>query len=148
MVVGKQFIPISFSPGQLLDEDTLDQMAANELFLRDASVDGKYVNEYGAIVDNNIKLMCGMTIIPPQNVSVVYGTVAFPAMFTPGVMGPTIATSILSPGQNKFMHVVYGIGQYYPDHRGFQFKINVRAGQDDNAIFSDTIMLQWIAMGY
>jgi hypothetical protein len=146
MVVSKQFIPISFSPGQLLDEDTLDQMVANEQFLRDQSVDGKVTTEWGSIWDTGIKMLCGRAMIPAQSASVVYGTVGFTSMFTPGSQ-PVIATGITSVAGNKFMHVIRGIGQVMPDHRGFQYQLNVRGVGDDNSSIGNTIYLNWIAMG-
>lgn len=146
-MVSKNFTPVNWSNGQLIDEDSLDQINNNEVYLRDRSVQGKYMFDWGASVDQGIKVMAGRIYIPAQNVEVVYGTVGFPQLFTPDIQ-PIVVTNILSPGQNKFMHIVYGIGTYFPDHRGFQFKINVRAGQSDNQVFSNPIYLQYHALGY
>lgn len=121
----------------------MNQINNNSVFLRDQMIDGKYTSE-GGVYDTGIKLMCGRAYIPPQAVDVVYGTVYFTNLFTPG-MQPVITTSILSNAECKFEHVVYGIGQYWPDHRGFQFKIKINPAYNQQT-FNNQIYLFWQAM--
>lgn len=146
----KQFVPVNFSTGQLLDEDSLDQLNNNTVALRDQSVDGKFFDGAGILVDTGIKMLGGRIFIPAQpSLDVVYGTVAFPSLFTPGCL-PAVATGIMCPDQmNKFMHVHFGIGYPYADHRGFGFKINVRSpAANSNDTFTSNLWLQYVAVGY
>jgi len=144
--LSKQFVPVNFSTGQLLDEDTLNQMNNNAVYLRDQAVDGKYTADWGGVWDTNIKLMCGRIYIPQGSPRVVYGTVAFTSLFSPGAQ-PVITTSILAQGA-KYEHSVYGIGQYFPDHRGFQFKIKIGKAYSNSTVFSEPVYLMWQAMGF
>lgn len=145
MAASKQFVSVNFTQGQLLDTDTLNQLNNNEVFLRDQMVDGKYTNDWGGVYDVNVKLLCGRVYVPQQNVPVVYGTVAFPSMFSPGFQ-TIITTALHSPEECKFEHVIYGIGQYWPDHRGFQFKMKINPAYN-NQVFSNAVYLNWMAMG-
>lgn len=142
----KYFTAVNWSPGQLIDEDSLDQMNNNEVYLRDQMVDGKYMFDWGGQVDTGIKLLGGRVYIPPQQVTVTYGTVAFPQFFTPESQ-PIITTSLLAPSECVFDHIVYGIGTYFPDHRGFQFKIKVNEAYP-RKVFSQPMYFQYHAMGY
>lgn len=140
------FTPVNFSQGQLLDTDTLNTLNSNSVFLRNQMVDGKQVNEAGAVTDTGIKILGGRIYLPPQNVRVVYGTIAFPALFTAG-WKPVVTTAIGSPtGSCKFEHVIYGIGSVFPDHRGFQFKLKVSDAYP-KAVFDHSLYFNYIAIG-
>lgn len=142
----KYFTAVNWSPGQLIDEDSLDQMNNNEVFLRDQMVDGKYMFDWGGQVDTGVKILCGRVYIPPQNVQVTYGTVGFPQLFTPQSQ-PIVTATILSQEQCAHEYIVHGIGTYFPDHRGFQFKLKISNAYPKKTL-DQPLYFQYIAMGY
>lgn len=143
----KYFTPVNWSPGQLIDEDSLDQMNNNEVYLRDQMVDGKYMFDWGGQVDTGIKMMCGRVYLPPNgNITVTYGTVAFPQMFTPESQ-PIITATLLSQEQCAHEYIVRGIGTFFPDHRGFQFKVRISQAYAKKTL-DQPLYFMWMAMGY
>lgn len=146
MAVSKQFTPVNFSQGQLLDTDTLNQLNANDTFVRDQMVDGRYQGDWGFTVDTGLKLFGGRIRVGGINGRVVVGTVAFPALFSANCQ-PIITTSLICPTPPVYEHAVFGIGTYFPDHRGFQFKVRI-GGAYPNQVFNDLVYLQYICLGY
>jgi hypothetical protein len=110
-------------------------------------VDGRYVGDWGFTVDTGLKIFAGR--IPMGNAAVqsVTGTVVFPSLFSAGCQ-PIISTSILAASAPVYEHVVNGIGTYYPDYRGFQFRVRINKAYPNQTMQNDIIYLMYICMGY
>lgn len=146
MVSGNKVTPVNFSQGQLLDTDTLAQLSANDSILNAQMVDGRYQGDWGFTVDTGLKLFAGRIQMGNNTGRQVVGTVAFPALFSANCQ-PIITTSILCATAPVYEHTVYGIGTYYPDHRGFQFKVRISDAYPKQT-FKDLVYLQYICLGY
>src|SRR6478735_3056089 len=109
-MASSEFVAVTWNPQQLLDEDTLDQINNNILYLKDQSVDGLYMGPYGGLVSNGIKLLCGRKTIPARDSDQASAQVGFASIFTPNIE-PIVTTSITAPGIRALLtHVIDGIG--------------------------------------
>lgn len=143
----KEFVAVTWSADQLLDEDSMDQLNNNTVYLRNQMVDGKYMHLNNGVVDVGIKILCGRKQITPRKTDTALVRVGFAKMFTPDSQ-PVITTSLTSPGPVKFFHAINGIGRLHPNHQGFECKVNVYADTKKNDKFASSIWVNWIAMGY
>lgn len=146
-MASKEFVAVSFSPNQLIDEDTLDQMNNNLVYLRDQAIDGKYQHLNGGATDKGIKMLCGRAVIAPRKGDTAKQRVNFARMFTPDSV-PVITTSITSTHQTRIFETIAGIGRVHPNHQGFEVTVNVAAEKEKNDKISRKIYINWIAMGY
>lgn len=147
-MANKEFVAVTWSPSQLIDEDTLDQINANLIYLRDQSVDGKYMNSLDGVTSVGIKLLCGRKTISPVKSDTVSALVGFAKMFTANSY-PIVTTSLTSPsGKVKFHHIIHGIDRDHPNHQGFSVKINLAHENVKQDIIDKPIYVNWIAMGY
>lgn len=143
----KEFIAVNWTANQILDEDSLDQMNANIVYLRNSKVEGRYMHLNNGVVDKGVKILCGRRQITPRKEDTAIVRVGFARMFTPE-SAPIITTSIVSPAPVKFFHVINGIDRLHPNHQGFEVKVNVNADSKKNDKFVKSIFVHWIAMGY
>ena len=146
-MAGKEFVAVNWNQGQLIDEDTLDQINSNITYLRNQMVDGRYMHLNNGVVDLGLKMLCGRAIITPKKSDTAVVRVAFAKIFTPNSV-PVVTTSITSPGQVHFFSVISGIGQTHPNHQGFECKVNLAAEHKKNDKITKPIFINWIAMGY
>lgn len=143
-----EFVAVSWSANQVIDEDSLDQLNSNTVYLRNQMVNGKYMHlNDGGVVDVNLKILCGRKQITPRPSDTAIVRIGFAKMFTPD-SAPVITTSLTSPGFVKFFHVINGIDRLHPNHQGFECKVNVYAEKNKNDKFAKSIFVNWIAMGY
>lgn len=142
-----EFVALSWQPNQLLDEDTMDTISNNMMFLRNQMVDGKYINiKSGAVTDTGLKLMCGRGLITPRSSDSATLRVNFASMFTAGT-NPVVVTSITSANKTHIFHVINGIGQFHPNHQGFEAKVELDYDSKKKDKIKSTICVNWIAMG-
>lgn len=146
-MASKEFVAVSWSPGEMIDEDSMDQMNNNITYLRNQSVDGRYMFLNNGVVDTGIKLLCGRKIITPRGSDTATVRVGFAKMFTPNIT-PVITTSIVSPSQPRITHIINGIGRLQPNHQGFECTVNVIADVKKNDKIARALYVNWIAMGY
>lgn len=146
-MAANQFVAVSWQAGQLIDEDSMDQINDNQTWMRDQMVDGKYMHLNNGVTDISLKMLCGRKQITPRKSDVAVVRIGFAKLFTPGSI-PVVTTSITSPTQAKIFHVINGIGQLHPNHQGFECKVEVDAGQAKNDKIAKSIYINWIAMGY
>lgn len=146
-MASKEFVAVSFTPNQILDEDSMDQINSNTVYLRNHMVDGKYMHLNNAVTDIGLKMLCGRKQITPRRSDTAIVRVGFTNMFTPNSI-PVITTDIVSPGAVKFFKVINGIGRLHPNHQGFECKVNVYADTKKADRFARSIFINWIAMGY
>ena len=146
-MASKEFVAVTWSPQQLIDEDTLDQINNNLIYLRNQSVNGAYMNLNNGVTDVGIKLLCGRKMIAPRAGDTAVVTVSFAKLFTPGTV-PVITTSITSAdGKVKIFSVINGIGQDQPSHQGFQCKVNLAVDNKKKDKITKPLYVNWIAMG-
>lgn len=145
-MASKAFVAVSWSPNQLIDEDSLDQMNNNIVYLRDQGVDGLYQHGGGGGTTTGIKILCGRLAVPARRSDNAHLSVHFRNFFTAN-SAPVITTSINSPTQNPVFLVIAGLGKAIPDHRGFRAHIQVEypSKQADRIRH---MWVHWIAMGY
>lgn len=143
----KEFTAVQWSPNQLIDEDSLDQLNNNSVWLRDQSVDGKYQHLNNGVVDKGIKLLVGRKQVTPRKKDVAIVRIGFAKMFTPRSI-PVVTTAIVSPNQAKIFSVINGIGQLHPNHTGFECKIEVAATTKKNDKIAKSLFVNWHAIGY
>lgn len=146
-MANKSFVAVNWTPSQVIDEDSLDQMNNNIIVLRNQKVEGKYQHQNGGIVDTGVKILCGRGQITPRAADTATIRIGFANMFTPDSQ-PIISTSIVSPGHAKFFHVINGINGLHPNHQGFDCKVVVYADSKKNSKFTDSIFIHWVAMGF
>lgn len=146
-MANREFVAVNWTANQLIDEDSLDQMNANIVYLRNQVVNGKYQHLNNGVVDIGLKILCGRKQITPRTTDTAIVRVGFSTLFTPD-SAPVITTSLVSPGAVKFFHVINGIGRLHPNHQGFECKVNVYADNKKNDQFKSSIFVHWIAMGY
>ena len=143
----KEFVAVNWTANQIIDEDSLDQLNSNIVYLRNTKVEGKYMHLNNGVVDKSIKILCGRRQITPRKSDTAIVRVGFAQMFTPNST-PIITTSLVSPGPVKFFHIINGINRLHPNHQGFEAKVNVYADSKKNDQFTESIFVNWIAMGY
>lgn len=146
-MASNEFVAVNWAPGQLLDEDTLDQMNSNINYIKRQSVDGAYMHLNNGVTTQGIKILCGRRQITPRKADTAVVRIGFAKMFTPGI-SPVITTSITSPGQTHIFHVINGIGRLQPNHQGFECKVNVAADAKKKDTIAKSLYVNWIAMGY
>lgn len=143
----KEFVAVTWTANQIIDEDSLDQLNSNMVYLRNQGVNGKYLHLNNGAVDTGIKILCGRRQITPRKSDTALVRIGFGKMFTPD-SAPVITTSLTSPGAVKFFTVINGINRLHPNHQGFECKVNVAADSRKNDKFAKSIFVNWIAMGY
>src|SRR6476646_1295557 len=146
-MANRDFVAVNFTANQLLDEDSLDQLNTNIVYLSNQAVDGKYMHLNNGVVDIGLKILCGRKQITPRKNDTALVRIGFAKHFTPD-SAPIITTSLVSPGPVKFFSVINGIGRLHPNHQGFECKVNVNADTKKNDMFKSSIFVHWIAMGY
>jgi hypothetical protein len=142
-----QFVAVGWQPNQLLDEDSLDALSNNLIYLRDEMVDGTYTNLNGAVVSTGLKLLCGRAIITGgRNTDTATIRVNFASVFTAGT-NPVVTTSITSANKVQVFSVINGIGQFHPDHQGFECKVQLDYDSKKKDKIKSQLCVNWIAMG-
>jgi hypothetical protein len=143
----KEFVAVNWTANQVIDEDSLDQINNNTVFLRNQMVDGKYMHLNNGVVDIGLKILCGRKEITPRKSDTATVRVGFAKLFTPDST-PIVTTSLVSPGQMQFFSIISGINRLHPNHQGFECKVNAFYTKDKNDQFKKSIFVNWIAMGY
>lgn len=147
-MASKDFVAVSWTADQIIDEDTLDQINNNLVWLRNNSVQGKYTHLNGAVTGTGVKMLCGRKMLTAPKSDRVTGQVKFGQVFTAGTI-PVITTSIVSPsGKSALDHILMGIDDNQPNHQGFKVKVVVNAGKKKQDNLAKPIYINWIAMGY
>jgi hypothetical protein len=131
----------------MASKDSMDQVNNNVTYLRDQSVDGKYMHLNNGVTDIGLKILCGRKEITPRKQDVAVVRIGFAKMFQPNSI-PVVTTSITSPNQVHIFSIINGIGQLHPNHQGFECKVNVAATGKKNDMIAKSLFVNWIAMGY
>jgi hypothetical protein len=146
-MASKEFVPVSITPGELIDEDTLAQMNNNITYLRDQMVDGIFQHTNGGGTSTGIKILAGRIAIKPRAGDDARAKVKFLRMFTPGCQ-PIVTTSVTSTHQPNIFVTIEGDGQVHPDHNGFVGIVNIAAEKKKQDKIARKIYINWIAVGY
>jgi hypothetical protein len=146
-MANKEFVAVNWTANQIIDEDSMDQMNSNLVWMRNHKVEGKYQHLNNATTEIGLKILCGRKQITPRKKDTAIVQVGFTKLFTPNST-PVITTSITSPAQVRFFSVINGIGRLHPNHQGFECKVNVAADSKKNDRLAKSIFVNWIAMGY
>ena len=140
------FRSVNFVGGQIIDEDTMNQLANNEQYLRDNTVDGLYQFAGGGGRTEGIKILAGKKVVPQSGNDRDTITVYFDKFFTPN-SSPIVVCTAVTEQKPKVDVTVSGIGSLHPDHNGFQAKIVLDMG-DDGGKLNAPVWVNWQAIGY
>lgn len=147
-MASKEFVAVTWSPGQMIDQDTLDQINNNLTFLRDQSVDGSYMHLNNGVTSAGVKILAGRKLVPPVKSDTTSARIGFAKMFTPDSVPIVVCTILAADHSVKFSHTISGIGRDHPNHQGFQVKINRHAESEKKDVIDKALYVNWIAMGY
>lgn len=142
------FTAVNWTPNELAGETKFDTLSANADWLYLNTPRAIYTLPGGIRRVEGIKIAAGRAIIfkdtttDQATVEVRFGN------FFSTRCEPIITTGIACEGQPRIFAVYNGIGQMFPDHRGFQTTINIAAGQEENDNIARTFAVTWQAMGY
>src|SRR5690348_11454332 len=120
----KEFVAVNWTANQVIDEDSLDQLNNNTVYLRNQMVDGKYMHLNNGVVDTGLKILCGRKQITPRKSDTAIVRIGFAKLFTPDST-PVVTHSIVSPSAVQFFSIINGINRLHPNHQGFECKVNV-----------------------
>lgn len=145
----KSFVAVNWTSRQLIDEDTLNQMNNNLVYLRDTMTTGAYQHENAGLTQTGLKILCGKKIVPASKEDTASIRISFPTLFTPNTK-PIVTTSInSSSGKANFSHVIQGINDGdEPNHQGFRVKVVANYAKEKADRIDKTLWVHWIAMGY
>lgn len=146
-MANRQFVAVNWTANQLIDEDSMDQVNSNLVWMRNHKVEGKYQHLGNSTTEVGLKILCGRRQITPRKNDTAIVQVGFTKIFTPDSI-PVITTSIVSPSQVNFFTIINGINRLHPNHQGFECKVNVAATKKANDKIQKSIFINWIAMGY
>lgn len=137
---------VSWQPNELITEAKMDTIGNNLQWLYDRMPRATY-SAWSVNQTKGIKIVAGMTIIPPDANGVVYKDVHFGNIFTPGCR-PVVTTGLIS-ATNRRVHVtIDGLGVIYPDDRGFSVIVVDNQTTPKNNKFTKSMYVSWIAIGY
>lgn len=145
----KDFVAVNWTSRQLIDEDSLDQISNNLVYLRDTMTTGAYMHDNAGLTTNGLKILSGRKQVSPVKDDTVNVRVSFASIFTPNSK-PVVTTSICSPsGKANFAHIIYGLNDGdEPNHQGFRVKIVANYTKDKLDKIDKVLYVNWIAMGY
>lgn len=146
-MASSEFVAVNWNGGQLIDENTLDQINNNVNWLKDNSLSGNYQNQTGGITSKSIKLLAGKTMIPSQNTSDYYFDIYFGKVFTPNCE-PIITTGAWTMYFPSSISVMGLNGGDTPDHRGFRINIKLTPVAGTPVQWTMNPILHWHAIGY
>lgn len=144
-MANSSFTPVTFTGGQILDEDSLQQLSNNVKNVRDESTDGVYSHLSGSTTSTGLKFLTGRIVVPQQHRSTIDVRVPFIRFFST-TSSPNVFTSITSSGQNDFNMVIRGIGQIHPSHQGFI--ANIKTANVKSNVKFNKFYLNWVAFGF
>lgn len=147
-MAAKQFVPVSFNSKQLIDQDTLNQINNNMVWLRDRSVTGNWLPpDGGGVINTGIKFQAGTVTLPKDKNEQVGKDVHFAAnIFTPGT-NPIVTATVVCSWSNKITPTVSGIGQNRPDDRGFHVVVKAYGATNKKDNIAKPVFVNWIAVG-
>jgi hypothetical protein len=142
------FKAVNWTPNELVGEAKMDTLVANADWLYKNTPRTLYTLPGGIRRVEGIKIAAGRIIIyKDKTTDTATVEVRFGNYFS-SRCEPIITTGIISEGQPRIFCVYNGIGQTFPDHRGFQATINIAAGTAANDNIARSFAVSWQAMGY
>lgn len=141
------FRAINWTPNEMVGERKMDQLAENSDWLYQNTPRAIYTLPGGIRRPEGVKLASGRIVIGKSNDVTVTASVRFGNYFSTQCE-PLITTGIVNEGQPRIFCVYSGLNRMLPDHRGFEVKVHIAAGKDENKKISKTFYVAWQAMGY
>lgn len=136
------FKVISWTEFDLIDEDKMDALVTNDIWLRDNMARGQYQG-HGVKRTEGIKIASGLALITARKQTNATQNIAFNGFFL-SVCNPIVTTAIVSSHQRRVFCTIDGLGKLHPDSRGFQCHIQV---ESDKKI-KRNMYVSWHAVGY
>lgn len=143
----KEFVAVNFTPGQLLDEDVMDQLNNNMVYLRDQSVDGLYQHRLGGVTDVGLKILSGTATVPARKAQGANATISFAKLFAPNSR-PNVVATVVSYKIRQVNITIQGITGALPDNRGFIAKVTVPGVGTKPGVLNNPVYVSWAAIGY
>lgn len=152
-MAANEFVAVNWTARQLIDEDAMDQINSNLVYLKNAMTTGAYTGSNTEVrVDQGLKMVCGRKLIATgESEDTANVRVGFPSNLFSAGTSPIVTTSLACPaGVTGLTSVIYGPdGNDHPTHQGFRIKLHAApTGDAKKANLKKAVYVNWIAMGY
>ena len=140
------FKVISWSEFDVIDEDKMDALVTNDIWLRDNMMRGQY-RGHNIRITEGVKMLSGMVYITSRKQSYATTNVSFGGFFL-STCQPIVTIGIVSSHQRRIFATLDGIGKMHPDSRGFQIHVQVEGDTKKQKKIQKNFYVNWQAMGY
>lgn len=145
-MTAKPYAPQSWSDNEPIFTDKLNAMTNNDQFLFE-NMPTVYYNGHGIRKTAGTKIMSAAVSIPANASGNGGNTFYFGNFFSSGCR-PLVVASINSYPQGRFHLNTRGIGTFWPDHRGFEVRIQADELNVKNNKINATVWIPFIAVGW
>ena len=139
--------PISWSDGEPIDKDKLNQMASNDQYLFER-MPSMFYNAHGVKKTTGVKILAGKGTVPKTSSKLSYATIYFGSFFSQGCRPIVIAIPVQNSSRTRFDCSVRGIGVVYPDHRGVQIGVTTDERLTSINYHAYNLPVYYIAIGW
>lgn len=142
-----RYKPTSWSIGEQLAREKLNQMTSNDQYLFENQPNAFY-NAHGIKKTTGLKIMAGYTVIRGGKSRHYEREVYFGNFFSVGCK-PIIVTGLVIQKQSRIHCILRGLrGEYWPDHRGFTAVVDTDEINPKTNYFHYGVNVQFLAIGY
>lgn len=139
--------PVQWTDGEAADDVKLNQMAANDDYLYQNIIDGKY-DAHGVVKDSGLKIWSRVISIPPNHKHVVSADVYFGTYFSAGCR-PVIASTLATADRVRSTVSIRALdGTRIPDNQGFRVVLYYINAEGQYLTFDYPQHIHIIAIGY
>lgn len=141
------FRVVNWAPNEVLDEEKMEQINSNIVWLRDNTPRSVYTLPSGIRRIEGLRLVAGRQAFGGKKSGQSTATVNFGSNLFVDNCQPLITTGTVSTKQTDLFVIINGIGQLQPDNRGFQITVSVaKNGKKRDQLKGCHI--SWHALGY
>lgn len=140
------FQPVTWSDGQDIDADTLNQMATNDNWLYN-NMPQAFYKAYGISKNTQVKITGGIIPLGPTKDKTIYKEIGFGNFFSASCAPVVVGTHT---GSKLVQLSVGGIGSgnQKPDNRGFSVNLVATPSTATKNYFPHQIFVHWMALGW
>lgn len=140
---------VSFSKGDTVTMDALDQIQSNYQWTKDNSPRGRFMTSNGNPIDSRIVIIAGKARIKRNKKSVTGKAVVRFGKAFDAACHPHVSTGIIATFQRRIHCTVGGIDRAsYPNATGFEVYINIDASGAKNDKIDKDVWVAWSAFGF
>lgn len=141
------FRVVNWAPNEVIDEEKVEQINTNIVWLRDNTPRAAYTLPGGLRRVEGLRLVAGRQPFGAKKSGTSTATVNFGTNLFVENCQPLITTGIVSTKQTELFCIINGIGQVQPDNRGFQITVSVDKKGKKRDKFKGC-HVTWHALGY